>query len=414
MICGRGLAVNLRAEAMAGAPIGKLRELAEDYGKKTKGAPAAFREYVKEVFGKGELNLDSTEAFAKKIPQSCRDVIINKELNKVSKKKIKEAILAEAKKLRIDIAKSQSQERSDKRSGEEAGKHDTTVLRVKVTAGDVQLQRKSRREAKGVGDVYVLLNEQEAEKFIKEAEERDQYPGRAAAIIVACNPSELEDKKKDQEKEKKWEEKGLRPSAARHVAAQTNGQSKPLKIWLLQLGREKAVLNEPSLIKVKTDIPDTTTVPIFLKKQYAEKEVFAAALKNPRKIIQHMIKELNIEECVIGAPEGVRPVQDYVNDRLEENGAIRAWIIVKAKGNDYIKLCKKTGVKGLFVRTPKNSEEPIVQFPSETLFADALKQGAKMKEGYRGIVTTRKGLAMRTIVEKLKEVREAISPDNDF
>ena len=198
MICGRGLAVNLRAKAMAGAPIGKLRELAEDYGKKTKGAPAAFREYVKEVFGKSELNLDSTEAFAKKIPQTCRDVITNKQLNTVSKKKIKEAILVEAKKLRIDITK--SQERSDKRSGEEAGKHDTTVLRVKVTAGDVQLQRKSRREAKGVGDVYVLLKEQEAEKFIKEAEERDQYPGRAAAIIVACNPSELEDKKKDQEK----------------------------------------------------------------------------------------------------------------------------------------------------------------------------------------------------------------------
>ena len=52
---------------------------------------------------------------------------------------------------------------------------------------------------------------------------------------------------------------------------------------MLQLGKEMAILNEPSLIKVKTDIPETTTVPIFLKKQYAEKELFVAALKNPRK-----------------------------------------------------------------------------------------------------------------------------------
>ena len=138
-------------------------------------------------------------------------------MNKVNKKKIKFAILTEAKKLEIDIVKNkeEQQERSERKSGvEEAGKHDAREISVRITAGSGQLQRRMCREAKGVSDVYVLLNEREAEKFIEEAKEKEQCPGRAVAIIVACNPSELEDKKKDQEKEQKWKEEGLRPSAA--------------------------------------------------------------------------------------------------------------------------------------------------------------------------------------------------------
>ena len=299
--------------------MGRCRELAEDYGKKTRGAPAAFKEYVKELFGKGELQLEKLDVFAKKIAQTNRDVIINKQLNKVNKKKIKGAVNSEAKKLEINILKNkEEQERIERRSGEEAGKHDTTELSARVAAGTVQLQRRMCREAKGVSNKYVLLNERETEKLIEEVKEKEQCLEGAVAIIVACNPSELDGKKKDKEKEQRWKEEGLRPISAQYIAAKTsNGQSKPLKVWLLQLGKEMATLNETSLIKVKTDIPETTTVPIFLKKQYAEKELFVAALKNPRKIIQNMINELNIEECVVGAPEGVRPVQDYVNDKLE-------------------------------------------------------------------------------------------------
>ena len=55
-----------------------------------------------------------------------------------------------------------------------------------------------------------------------------------------------------------------------------------------------------------------------------------------------------------------------------------------------------------------------MQFPNETLLADALKQGVKLKEAYKGLVTTRKGLAMRTAKEQLKEVRAAIDPENKF
>ena len=85
--------------------MGRCRELAEEYGKQTKGAPAAFKEYVKELFGKGELQLEKLDVFAKKIAQTNRDVIINKQLNKVNKKKIKGAVISEAKKLEIDIIK---------------------------------------------------------------------------------------------------------------------------------------------------------------------------------------------------------------------------------------------------------------------------------------------------------------------
>ena len=65
----------------------------------------------------------------------------------------------------------------------------------------MQLTRKTRKEARGGGYIFVLLNENEAEEFIEEAEDRDQHSGKAAAIIVTCNPKELEDKKKDEEKQ---------------------------------------------------------------------------------------------------------------------------------------------------------------------------------------------------------------------
>ena len=175
---------------------------------------------------------------------------------------------------------------------------------------------------------------------------------------------------------------------------------------------QKAELHEKNVTNIKTDISETITVLIFLKKQYAEKEFFEAALKHPRKVIQNLPKEMSVEDCIIGSPENVRPVQDYVKDKLVENGAVRAWVTVKARSIEYKKLCNKSGTKGIFVKTPKSAEEPIVQFPNETLLADALQQGTKLKEAYRGLVTTRKGLAMRTTKEKLSEVRAAVDPEN--
>jgi len=181
--------------------MGRCRELAEEYGKKTRGAPAAFKEYVKELFGKGELQLEKLDVFAKKIAQTNRDVIINKQLNKVNKKKIKNAVISEAKKLEIDIIKNkEEQERSERKSGDEPGKHDTTEINARVAVGTVQLQRRMCREAKGASNTYVLLNERETEKLIEETKEKEQCLEGAVAIIVACNPSELEDKKERQRK----------------------------------------------------------------------------------------------------------------------------------------------------------------------------------------------------------------------
>ena len=63
-------------------------------------------------------------------------------------------------------------------------------------------------------------------------------------------------------------------------------------MWLLQLGHKKVEMIEKNVINIKTDISETITVPIFLKKQYAEKEYFEAALKIPEKSYSKLVKRI--------------------------------------------------------------------------------------------------------------------------
>ena len=109
----------------------------------------------------------------------------------------------------IDLPRHKSQE-IIRTTATTEGKFDSTELQVKMTAGDTQLKRKTRSEARGGGECFVMLTEQETEEMIEEAEARstsreEEGRGNAAAIIVVCNAKEVKDKKQTKRKKENGE-----------------------------------------------------------------------------------------------------------------------------------------------------------------------------------------------------------------
>ena len=99
--------------------------------------------------------------------------------------------------------------------------------------------------------------------------------------------------------------------------------------------------------------------------------------------------------------------KEYVNGKLEEKGGIRANIVVKT-GSDASVIEATSGKYGAFVRTFENEEnkKPVVIL--DNLKLQDVRNLAKQldQKTFRGIVTTRRGLAIRVTRDGLAEARK--------
>ena len=152
----------------------------------------------------------------------------------------------------------------------------------------------------------------------------------------------------------------------------------------------------------------------FLKKEYADEKFFKKVLENPRAKMMELAKELGFTEHLVGSPSSIWPVKDYVNNKLEEKAAIKMKLLVKAgKHAEMVK--SKSGEYGLFIKSfNDNPEEVVVPFEPKTKLEDARSQGKALGgDIYRGIVTTKKGLAVRVVRKGLATARLAIAPGDE-
>lgn len=146
---------------MAGAPMENstlTNELVSKCNKRPKIAQRVFKEFVIQFFGEGSMDLKKNGDFIKRIllknwPRCHHE----QSLNTFSNSKLNAAIKNTAKGVGSQIMRRNLQEGSGAISTE--GKLDSTELQVKITEGEVQLKRKTRNDAGGGGEFFVLLNE---------------------------------------------------------------------------------------------------------------------------------------------------------------------------------------------------------------------------------------------------------------